>query len=149
MFCILITPSSSFLVLLLVAIVLVWKWEEREKENEASERCTGRKSQAREEEKKSGREWERKERKRRGMRKRRKEGRMARGKTDYFTNSPPSSALFGNHYNTCSHRYITYFALHSCMTFSIRISLFFFVVLLLASKIQTPVILECVHDALK
>lgn len=111
MFCILITPSSSFLVLLLVAIVLVWKWEEREKEKEGSERCTGRKSQVRKEEKKSGREWEGKERKRRGMRKRRREGRMERGKTDYFTNSPPSSALFGNHY--ISYRYITYLTLHS------------------------------------
>lgn len=125
MFCILITLSSSFLVLLLVAIVLLWKWEEREKENEASERCTGRKSQVREEEKKSGREWDGKERKRRGTRKRRREGRMDRGN---FTNSPPSSALFGNHYNSC--RYITYVTLHNCMTFSIGISLFFFVVLL-------------------
>lgn len=100
MFCILITPSSSFFVLLLVGIVFVWKGEEREKEIEASERYTGRKSQVRKEEKKSGREWEGKERKRRGMRKRRREGRMERGKTDYFTNSPPSSALFGNHYNS-------------------------------------------------
>ena len=44
-------------------------------ENEASERCTGRKSQVWEEEKKSGREWEGKERKRKEEKKeRRKDG---------------------------------------------------------------------------